>query len=63
MSKIEKIEKNIILKFENREINLPEELKGLNVYDAGTNFKMIITSIASYTISKHLQSMVLPTEM
>lgn len=27
MSKIEKIKKNIILKFENREINLPEELK------------------------------------
>lgn len=34
------------------EDDLPEELKGLNVYDAGIDFKMIITSIAAYIESK-----------
>ena len=28
--------------------NLPVKLKGLNVYDAGDDFKMIITSVAAY---------------
>lgn len=36
------------------EEDLPEELKGLNlnVYDAGTDFKMIITSVAPYSQEK-----------
>ncbi len=30
------------------EVDLAEELKGLNVYDAGTDFKMLVTSVAPY---------------